>query len=253
MNTPPYIKINKAQTSSDTKVEIRGESYSKTQPADTQSLTHHGYCERTNDQLLAEPINLITNVMFLIAAIIIWRRLRHGKFDFRQYWDCYLLSVVLISIAVGSTLWHSLATPWALYLDLATITLAINILLASSLIRVFKLSAFWSLTVFVIYQAANVSLILYFPANTLNGTVFYLATVVLITLMTITLYLHQHPSRHRYASSSALLIIAITIRGLDLTLCRIFPWGTHFLWHMLAACIFFLLITDLLQQHTTND
>ncbi|MEO0918270.1 MAG: ceramidase domain-containing protein, partial [Pseudomonadota bacterium] len=68
------------------------------------------YCERTDPGYWAEPINAVTNVAFILAALIMWRRcagLPSGR----------VLSAILFAIGIGSYLFHTHATPWAALLD----------------------------------------------------------------------------------------------------------------------------------------
>ena len=65
------------------------------------------YCERTGAGFWAEPVNAMTNLAFLVAAV-----------------------------GVGSFLWHTFATPWAEWADVIPIGLFIAVFLASFLRRV---------------------------------------------------------------------------------------------------------------------
>ena len=42
------------------------------------------------------------------------------------------------------------------------------------------------------------------------------------------------------ARAHLLLVVAVSLRTVDLALCGIWPWGTHFLWHMLNAAVLYL-------------
>lgn len=73
-----------------------------------------GYCERLDASFWSEPINAITNAAFLIAAVIMWRR-SAGIGEAR------FLAAVLFAIGVGSFLFHTFATVWAVILDVTPI------------------------------------------------------------------------------------------------------------------------------------
>ena len=80
------------------------------------------YCERLGPGLLAEPLNLFSNLSFLIAAILATRiylreRATRGRL---------LIVVGLYAIAIGSALFHSFATGWAQLADVIPIGLAIG-------------------------------------------------------------------------------------------------------------------------------
>ena len=72
-----------------------------------------GYCERTDFTYWSEPVNAVTNIAFLIAAVWMWRRVD----------DVYgrALCMVLGAIGIGSYLFHTHATVWAVTLDVLPI------------------------------------------------------------------------------------------------------------------------------------
>ena len=73
-----------------------------------------GYCERVHPGFWAEPVNAATNLAFVVAAAVMWRRtagLPLGR----------ALSAMLAAIGVGSSLFHTVATLWASLADTAPI------------------------------------------------------------------------------------------------------------------------------------
>jgi len=58
-----------------------------------------GYCERVDAAFWSEPINAITNVTFLIAAIWVWRRPELTVMG-------RVLTIILELIGIGSFLFH---------------------------------------------------------------------------------------------------------------------------------------------------
>src|ERR671918_2585123 len=76
------------------------------------------YCERVGFALLAEPINALSNLAFIVAAWAAWRLAKRT--------DTLPTGVkVLIGLAgataIGSMLWHTLANTWSLLLDVIPI------------------------------------------------------------------------------------------------------------------------------------
>ena len=65
-----------------------------------------GYCERMGPEYWAEPINAITNLAFVLAALVMWRRARGVPL-------ARALCVVLGLIGIGSYLFHTHAQVWA--------------------------------------------------------------------------------------------------------------------------------------------
>ena len=74
----------------------------------------NAYCERFDAGFWSEPINAITNLAFLVAAIWVWPRTRDLPL-------ARALAAILFSIGIGSFLFHTFATPWAALLDVVPI------------------------------------------------------------------------------------------------------------------------------------
>ena len=78
------------------------------------------YCERTDAGYWSEPLNAVTNAAFLVAAFVMWRRVR------RQGLALPLVLVgLLAAIGIGSYLFHTHATRWAATADTTPIGLFI--------------------------------------------------------------------------------------------------------------------------------
>ena len=69
------------------------------------------YCERLGPGLLAEPFNAVSNGSFLIAAWAAWT-LARGTGGLSA--GLRVLIALAASVGIGSGLWHTLATPWAI-------------------------------------------------------------------------------------------------------------------------------------------
>ena len=65
-----------------------------------------GYCERVAPGLWGEPLNSLSNLAFLVAAVLVWR-LAAGDRTGR------LLAGLIGLVFVASTTFHLLATRWA--------------------------------------------------------------------------------------------------------------------------------------------
>ena len=76
------------------------------------------YCERIDASYWAEPINAVTNLAFVLAALVMWRRTK-GMALARA------LCLVLGGIGIGSYLFHTHAQVWAAIADVTPILLFI--------------------------------------------------------------------------------------------------------------------------------
>lgn len=189
------------------------------------------YCERLSPAYWAEPINAVTNAAFLIAAFIMWRRVRGQDAPL-----ACLLVLILACIGVGSYLFHTHAQVWAAMADTMPILLFI-------LVYIFAVNRdVWGLGR---WSALGLTL-LFFPYAALTVPVFQLlpglgssagyAPVPLLILIYALLLRHRAPQVARgLAIGAAILILSITFRSLDLPVCGQFPVGTHFMWHILNA------------------
>jgi hypothetical protein len=76
------------------------------------------YCERVGPGLLAEPLNAVSNVSFLLAAWAAWvLAKRTGALSA----GVRALIVLAASVGIGSILWHTYPTSLTLILDIVPI------------------------------------------------------------------------------------------------------------------------------------
>ena len=100
------------------------------------------YCERTGPEFWSEPVNAITNFAFIISALFIAKLIRdqwhRGNRDVVWWIFCALIFI----IGVGSWLFHTHATRWALLSDV--IPIAIFILLILGMRCALQPPRYWS-------------------------------------------------------------------------------------------------------------
>lgn len=189
-----------------------------------------GYCERTDPSYWAEPINAVTNAAFLIAALVMWGRVhdRLGR----------LLCAVLCAIGVGSYLFHTHATVWAVILDVVPIGIF-------SLIYIFAANwRFWGLSVPVALIATAAYFPFSFAVSWLAGQVpffqisaAYWPLAVMIALYGVALLRRAPATGRGLVIGAAILTASLVARSLDKTLCASWPIGTHFAWHILNGIL----------------
>ena len=206
------------------------------------------YCERTGPELWSEPINLISNGAFLIAAALLlrpWLRLYSGRL--RQGWDRLLLILLLAAIGVGSGLWHLYAERWAMLADVLPIAAFISVFLLVFLVRVARAPPLVAAALFLLYHGVNAGVQALLPADFLNGSVFYLPTWATMVAMALWLATRAHGAWRHYAWAAGLFLASLAFRTVDMALCGLWPLGTHFLWHLLNAVLLYLLVDGLLR------
>ena len=188
-----------------------------------------GYCERLGPDYWAEPVNALTNLAFVIAAAIMWPRVRGLPL-------AQALCVVLAVIGVGSWLFHTHATAWAALADVLPILIYI-------LVYIYAANrAYWGLrplpalgltALFLPYAAATAPLFGMIPG--LGSSAGYAPVPLLIAIYALLLR-HRLPQVARgLAIGAGLLIASLIFRTIDEPLCGVVPFGTHFMWHILNA------------------
>ncbi len=187
------------------------------------------YCERVDFSFWSEPINALTNLAFLIAALIMWRR-SAGMPMARA------LTVVLGCIGVASGLFHTLATNWAGAADSLSIVVFILLYIFATNRDIWRLRpwpAFGLMWLFVPYA---IPATLFFSVFTPLGASSAYATVPLLILLEAAFMWRFAPATARgFVIGAAILCVSITLRTLDEPLCDVLPIGTHFFWHLINA------------------
>lgn len=189
------------------------------------------YCERTGPDYWSEPVNALTNLAFIFAALIMAGRLRGPGMTMGR-----ALAGVLFVIGLGSWLFHTHANRLTGLLDVLPILVFI-LLYVFAATRDFLGARPWVAALvtagFLPYAALTVPLFSMVPG--LGSSAGY-APVPLLILVYALLLRHRLPRVARgLAVGAGVLILSLTFRTLDQASCAILPMGTHFLWHILNA------------------
>jgi hypothetical protein len=204
----------------------------------------NGYCERTDASYWSEPLNALTNASFLVAAWASWRlAARAGDAGGK------VLAAVLALIGLGSWLFHTHAQVWAMLLDVAPIQGFILVYIGLATVRFFA-APWWAgvlaAAAFVPASAAVASGIgaLFGP---LNGSTGYLPVPILILGYAAALYRRAPEAARGLAIGAGMLVVSLVFRTIDEAVCRAFPTGTHFLWHLLNGAMLWWMVRVLVQ------
>ncbi|MEX2482011.1 MAG: ceramidase domain-containing protein [Gammaproteobacteria bacterium] len=186
------------------------------------------YCERSGPGLWSEPLNAATNVLFLLAALICaWRARR------RRQVDSEILAAILGSIGIGSGLFHLFATRWALWLDVLPILAFEFTYLGLYLGRVAGLSPA-RVTVTLVLFAASIALAGMEPAL-FNGSLGYVPAW--LALAWLGWDYRRRTGNRLLLAMVALFGLSLALRTVDLLVCPVWRWGTHWAWHALNAVV----------------
>jgi hypothetical protein len=197
-----------------------------------ESLDH--YCERTDPSFWAEPLNALSNLAFIVVALLLWRDAR--RLD-RLDGGIMLLLAWVFAVGAGSFLFHTFANTATLWLDIVPILLFLLIYLWLSLRRILA----WGVPTAAAPTA--VFLLAVFGAgrfgHLLNGAPFYLPALVMLIGLTIA-HAEKRGNFVTMLGATIIFVFALTFRTLDNTICHLFQAGTHFLWHLFnGAAVFY--------------
>ena len=200
------------------------------------------YCERLDIGIWAEPINAVTNIAFILAAIIMWLRCKNlveGK----------ILSFLLFSIGCGSFLFHTYAQAWAALLDVTAILIFIltyifvanrRFLVWSKMVSLIGVIMFFPYQLFLVSILSNIQFF--------GSSVQYIPVAILIFIYSGLLRKSEPNLSRGLFIGAAILCLSIISRTVDEPLCSILSVGTHFVWHILNAIMLSWMI-EILRRH----
>ena len=192
------------------------------------TLQFDAYCERVGFAFWAEPVNAITNLGFVLAAL--WAVSHCASRGAR------VLAAILGAIGVGSFLFHTFATGWASLADTIPIGLFILVylwLVNRDLLRLRPVPATLLTAGFIPFAALTVWGLGQVPFLRISAPYW---TVPILLVIYGALHARYRPEVTRgFLAGAALLSVSIVLRSLDDRLCGAFPLGTHFAWHLLNA------------------
>jgi hypothetical protein len=188
-----------------------------------------GYCERTGPEYWSEPVNALTNLAFLVAAGVMWPRVRGLRTG-------QVLVIVLAMIGVGSWLFHTHANPLTGVMDVLPIVAFILIYVFAAT-RDFlgqrPLVAAGVALAFIPYAIVMTPLFRTLPFFGVSA--FYWPVPVLIFGYAAWLRGVAPGTSRGLAIGAGVLCLSLTFRSADMGLCDAVPFGTHFMWHILNA------------------
>ncbi len=192
-----------------------------------------GYCERIDSSYWAEPVNAITNLAFLIAAFIMWRRVCDQRMPL-----AWVLVMILAAIGVGSFLFHTHAQVWAAIADTTPILLFILVYIFAVNRDVWGLGKWAALgltALFFPYAFLTIPIFQLIPG--LGSSAGYAPVPLLILIYAYLLRFRDPDTARGLALGAAILVVSIIFRALDEKVCGVWPMGTHFMWHILNAAM----------------
>ena len=199
------------------------------------------YCERVGLAFDAEPLNALSGLLTIIVAgaAIRLHRLRPNRDAAGLIWA---MIVALALGGVGAFLFHTTATVWALWLDMMPFLVFMLLVLWLTLTRHYNWPWWGAALALLAFFAVTFGAGPLIPRGLLPGGAYYLPPLAVLLVVTILLWRRGAAAATAYGLATVVFAAALAARELDEPLCAILPFGTHFLWHVLAALLTWILI-----------
>lgn len=225
------------------------------------------YCERAlNPDFWAEPLNAMSNLAFLFAAAFAFADYRIRR-PAQGGVAIVCLIFLLMTIGIGSFLFHTYATLWANLADVIPIVLFVGsymvlalrwflgLSLPMALLATFGVVAV-SVTMFecgFIFQIEACRAI----GGSFNGSLAYAPALASLIVVGAILYRRKHPATDLVLSATCVFFVSLVLRTLDgwpgdgehAIGCMVrqmgdqtIHLGTHPFWHILNGVMLYLLL-----------
>lgn len=202
------------------------------------------YCERQGPGLFAEPLNALSNLAFFVAAWKLWAET--GARSLHAASSVRFLAGLIALVGAGSLAFHVFATRWASILDVASIGVFNLCYLAIFLRAVPRWPRTLAMAAAAAFLLVDRSTAAVMPAGALNGSGMYLPALTVLGALTGWACRIAPEIGRMMAAAAAVFVVSLTARTIDLSICDVWPWGTHFLWHVLNAWVLYQLSRALL-------
>jgi hypothetical protein len=207
------------------------------------------YCERLDASFWAEPVNAITNFLFILFAIVIFIRNKKSNDDKNTKRELNVLSALLVLIGLGSFSFHTYANRLTEMFDILGIIFFVITYLFFVLKRAFSFSTLKRIVIIVGLFIVTIVLSAIIPDSIFNGSHIYFPVLAMFLWIVV----GMKTKRPKYFSDVRLALIvffiSIVFRTLDSLICDLVPLGTHFLWHSLNAIMFYILLRNYRASH----
>lgn len=202
------------------------------------------YCERLSPGLMAEPLNAISNLSFIIAAWMLYRAYKkQGLYDL----PVTSLILMVFTVGVGSSLFHTFANKLTMLADVIPIMVFVLTYLFFALIKLLGLSRGKASISLILLLIASGLTILAPPELRFNGSEQYFPCLGALLIVA-----WKSRQKSLYLAS-ALFSCSLLFRSIDMALCSEFSEGTHFIWHLLNGVLLYVLVKVLINHlHTSR-
>ncbi len=197
------------------------------------------YCERVSAGFWAEPLNAVTNLAFLLAAWIGWQQRAELPVAQRSRFGAVMIALTA-TIGLGSFLFHTVATRWAMLADVVPIGVYMLLAVGAILRRTLGMPPVGVAVGLLVFLAAIPGTLVVLPPDRFSLSQPYLPALATLALCAIAARWRNPPAAPTLLAATITFAFSLTFRTLDQPLCSTLPFGTHFLWHLLNAVLLML-------------
>lgn len=212
----------------------------------------HLQCERSAPGLFGEPFNTLTGLAFFVVAYCLWNFLQKQP---AKPFSLKFLVIMVAMVGCGSMTYHSVSRMWAaVFADVLPIAILACVFFYMLTKHILRLHLIGGLVLLAIFVAVN----LWYRFNHGRGPDGYVSlmpSLLMMFLISIYMFFTKNPSFINFSLAAITAAIAITFRIMDnySFVCDNFPMGTHWVWHILMAVFFYLVIRETIKRHRVYD
>ncbi|SON55913.1 Ceramidase [Hartmannibacter diazotrophicus] len=199
------------------------------------------YCERLGPGFWAEPLNALSNLSFVLAGLLgLWLNARHARDGFVA-----LLSAGVIVVGIGSFLFHTFANRLTGLADVIPIWSFVVLYIVFALRRFFGQS--WlrvarTMAIAIVVAFGVMAIVPGDGSGTLNGSLQYLPAILGLVVFSAALSLARHAAARYILAATAIFLVSLAFRTVDIAVCEDWPLGTHVFWHLLNGTMLGVLL-----------
>lgn len=191
-------------------------------------------CEHIGSGFLAQPVNAVSSLAFVVFGIVVWLSARRGAG--RERTSRLAFGGLMIATGIGSVMFHGPQGPASHFLHDATFVVTLLALATMNLSGVFRWESRRTWVVFGLSSGVATAILLVWPAST-N----FIAGVVVLAIVGVDILIHRSGSvRQRW------WIVSVVTMGFAVVLFVLGRTGGplcdssslfqgHALWHVLSA------------------
>ncbi len=194
------------------------------------------YCERVGAGLLAEPLNVLSGLAFVLLGVWLLRKREQPGL-------ARAMAAICLVTGITTVLQHLHPSRATVVIDIVPTILFVGITFFAYARDVMRLSLGEAVSgTLVMLPFVGGSLLLLLMLEEPFASAGYASLPVFILGMAVVLRQRDGGTGFGVMMAGVVLMGALALRGLDMPLCDRFPWGTHFLWHLVAATSIGMLI-----------